>query len=102
MRCYIKTRLGLHAMRSTRTSAPREGLSSWRYGGDAEVVDMESKLKAVKGLQVQKMVFDIWKEKADDLHTGEQRRSALLRNGSLPTVQAFLATGSVPPQAEQR
>jgi hypothetical protein len=29
------------------------------YGGDAAVAEMESKLKAVKGLQVQKMVFDV-------------------------------------------
>lgn len=56
--CYIKTRLGLHEVNENLCASG--GLIILEvYGGDAEVVDMESKLKAVKGLQVQKMVFDI-------------------------------------------
>jgi hypothetical protein len=56
--CYIKTRLGLHEV-NENLCAPGGLIILEVYGGDAAVADMESKLKAVKGLQVQKMVFEM-------------------------------------------
>jgi hypothetical protein len=56
--CYIKTRLGLHEV-NENLCAPGGLIILEVYGGDAAVAEMESKLKAVKGLQVQKMVFDV-------------------------------------------
>jgi len=58
MRCYIKNRLGLHGV-NEKLCAPGGLIILEVYGGDAAVAEMESKLKAVKGLQVQKMVFDV-------------------------------------------
>jgi len=56
--CYIKTRLGLHDV-NENLCAPGGLILLEVYGGDAAVADMESKLKAVKGLQVQKMEFEM-------------------------------------------
>ncbi|HBL24944.1 MAG: hypothetical protein KA801_10645 [Syntrophorhabdaceae bacterium] len=56
--CYIKTRLGLHEV-SENLCAPGGLILLEVYGGDAAVAEMESRLKAVKGLQVQKMEFEM-------------------------------------------
>jgi len=56
--CYIKTRLGLHEV-NENLCAPGGLILLEVYGGDAAVADMESKLKAIKGLQVQKMEFEM-------------------------------------------
>jgi len=55
--CYIKTRLGLHEV-NENLCAPGGLIILEVYGGDTAVADMESKLRAVKGLQVQKMVCE--------------------------------------------
>ena len=56
--CYIKTRLGLHEV-SENLCAPSGLVILEVYGGETAVEEMEKKLNTVKGLQLQKMVFDI-------------------------------------------
>jgi hypothetical protein len=54
--CYIKTRLGLHEVDAQSCSA--NGLVLLEtYGDEAKIAEMEAKLKAIEGLQLQKMVF---------------------------------------------
>lgn len=54
--CNIKTRLGLHQVDEQACSP--NGLVLIEYFGDDETqVRMEAALKAIEGLQVQKMVF---------------------------------------------
>ncbi len=55
--CYIKTRLGLHEV-SENVCAPSGLVLLELFGGDEAALAMEAKLKTVKGLQVQKMVFE--------------------------------------------
>ncbi|MDD3845014.1 MAG: hypothetical protein PHC90_01495 [Syntrophorhabdaceae bacterium] len=56
--CYIKTRLGLHEV-NENLCAPGGLILLEVYGGDEAVAEMVSRLKAVKGLQVQKMEFEM-------------------------------------------
>jgi hypothetical protein len=55
--CNIKTRLGLHNVSGEFCSS--QGLVLMEmYGSEQEILDLESKLKKLDGLQVQKMVFE--------------------------------------------
>jgi len=54
--CNIKTRLGLHEV--TESHCSTVGLLILEtYGDEADILQMESKLKKIKGLSVKKMVF---------------------------------------------
>lgn len=54
--CNIKTRLGLHEVGSSTCSS--KGLLILELvGDDAAILEMQSKLKAITGVEVQKMVF---------------------------------------------
>jgi hypothetical protein len=56
--CNIKTRLGLHEV--TESHCSNVGLLILEtYGNEADIRQMESKLKKLKGLTVKKMVFQI-------------------------------------------
>ena len=56
--CNIKTRLGLHEV--TESHCSNVGLLILEtYGDEADIRQMESKLKKIKGLTVKKMVFQI-------------------------------------------
>ncbi len=55
--CYIKTRLGLHE--ATDNMCSPSGLILLELLGDEKVcAEVEGKLKAITGLQVQKMAFE--------------------------------------------
>lgn len=56
--CYIKTRLGLHEV-SENLCAPGGLIILEIHGGDTAIADMDAKLRMIKGLQVQKMEFDL-------------------------------------------
>jgi hypothetical protein len=54
--CNIKTRLGLHEVSESHCSTV--GLLILEtYGDEADILQMESKLRNIKGLTVKKMVF---------------------------------------------
>jgi len=54
--CNIKIRLGLHEVTESRCSTV--GLLILEtYGDEADILQMESKLKQIKGVTVKKMVF---------------------------------------------
>lgn len=54
--CNIKTRLGLHEITASHCS--NVGLLILEtYGNDADILQMEAKLKKMNGLTVKKMVF---------------------------------------------
>ena len=56
--CFIKTRLGLHEMSDDNCSS--KGLIILELMGSAEDMQkVEDKVKALKGIEVQKMVFDL-------------------------------------------
>jgi hypothetical protein len=56
--CNIKTRLGLHEV--TESHCSTVGLLILEtYGDEADILRMESKLRELKGLTVQKMVFQL-------------------------------------------
>ncbi len=56
--CNIKTRLGLHEV--TESHCSNVGLLILEtYGDEADIRQMESKLKKLRGLTVKKMVFQI-------------------------------------------
>lgn len=55
--CYIKTRLGLHEV-NENLCAPGGLIILEIHGGDSAIAELESKLKMIKGLQVQKMEFE--------------------------------------------
>jgi hypothetical protein len=55
--CQIKTRLGLHDTDANFCS-PNGLILLELFGDEAAYAEVETRLKAVKGLQVQKMVFD--------------------------------------------
>lgn len=56
--CNIKTRLGLHEV--TESHCSTVGLLILEtYGNVADILRMESKLRELKGLTVQKMVFQM-------------------------------------------
>jgi hypothetical protein len=55
--CWIKTRLGLHD--TDADSCSPSGLILLELSGDDDAyATVESRLKAIQGLQVQKMVFE--------------------------------------------
>ena len=55
--CNIKTRLGLHEVDEKMCSST--GLLILElFGEDSLCTDLEQKLRAVKGIQVQKMLFE--------------------------------------------
>ncbi|MBA4418014.1 MAG: hypothetical protein C0392_08910 [Syntrophus sp. (in: bacteria)] len=55
--CYIKTRLGLHEV-DENLCAPAGLILLELFGSDKAYADVEGRLKEIKGLQVQKMVFE--------------------------------------------
>ena len=55
--CYIKTRVGLHEITDNLCS-PSGLIILEIHGGSDAMSALESKLMNIKGLQVQKMVFD--------------------------------------------
>ncbi len=55
--CNIRTRLGLHEV--TEAICSTVGLLLLdTYGDEKQILDMEAKLKGIKGVVVQKMVFE--------------------------------------------
>jgi hypothetical protein len=56
--CNIKTRLGLHEVSKSVCSSLGLLLLD-TYGDEAEILEMEKKLKKVKGLVVKKMTFEM-------------------------------------------
>ena len=55
--CNIRTRLGLHEV--TESACSTVGLVLLdTYGDEKTIPEMEEKLKAIKGVVVQKMVFE--------------------------------------------
>ena len=55
--CNIRTRLGLHEV-SKKACSPLGLLILDTFGDEADVLEMEKKLKKVKGLVVKKMIFE--------------------------------------------
>ena len=55
--CNIRTRLGLHEV-SKKSCSPLGLLILDTFGDNAEVLEMEKKLRKIKGLVVKKMVFE--------------------------------------------
>jgi hypothetical protein len=55
--CYIKTRIGLHEV-DENVCAPAGLILLELYGDDKIYNEVEGKLKDIRGLQVQKMVFE--------------------------------------------
>jgi hypothetical protein len=56
--CNIKTRLGLHEVNEQTCST--SGLILLElYGDETACNDLENKLRAIKGIQIQKMLFEI-------------------------------------------
>jgi hypothetical protein len=55
--CNIKTRLGLHEV-SKKVCSPLGLLILDTYGDEADILEMEKKLRRIKGLVVRKMVFE--------------------------------------------
>jgi hypothetical protein len=55
--CYIKTRVGLHEV-TENVCAPAGLILLELFGDDKAYSEVEGKLKAIPGLQVQKMLFD--------------------------------------------
>ena len=56
--CNIKTRLGLHEVSKSVCSALGLLLLD-TYGDEAEILEMEKKLKRIKGLVVKKITFEM-------------------------------------------
>jgi hypothetical protein len=55
--CYIKTRIGLHEV-TENLCAPGGLILLELFGTDTAYAEVEAKLKGIRGLQVQKMVFE--------------------------------------------
>lgn len=55
--CNIKTRIGLHEV-DDNVCSPAGLILLELFGGDKAYDEVEGKLKAIKDLQVQKMVFE--------------------------------------------
>ena len=53
--CHVKTRLGLHEVENV--CSPNGLLLLELYGEDDVLAEIESKLSAIEGIEVQKMVF---------------------------------------------
>ena len=56
--CNIKTRLGLHEVSKSVCSTAGLLLLD-TYGDEADILEMEKRLKKVKGLVVKKMTFEV-------------------------------------------
>jgi hypothetical protein len=56
--CSIKTRIGLHEV-SENLCAPGGLILLELFGDETAYTEVEEKLKVIKGLQVQKMCFDL-------------------------------------------
>jgi len=56
--CNIKTRLGLHEVSKSVCSVLGLLLLD-TYGDESDILEMEKKLKKVKGLMVKKMTFEM-------------------------------------------
>ena len=56
--CNIKTRIGLHEV-TENLCAPAGLILIELFGDDNAYAEVEGKLKEIKGLQVQKMLFDV-------------------------------------------
>jgi len=55
--CNIKTRIGLHEV-TENLCAPAGLILLELFGDDQAYAEVEGKLREIKGLQVQKMLFD--------------------------------------------
>jgi hypothetical protein len=55
--CFIKSRIGLHEV-NENICAPAGLILLELFGDEKAYEDVEAKLRAVKGLQVQKMLFE--------------------------------------------
>jgi hypothetical protein len=55
--CNIKTRIGLHEV-DENICAPAGLILLEIFGDDKAYAEVEAKLKGIKGLQVQKMIFE--------------------------------------------
>lgn len=55
--CNIKTRLGLHDVSET-TCSPTGLVLLELFGKDEEIQSMEKELKAIQGINLQKMIFE--------------------------------------------
>jgi len=56
--CNIKTRLGLHDV-SDSACSPTGLIVLETFGDEAAIAEMEAKLKAIDGVQIQQMAFDL-------------------------------------------
>lgn len=56
--CSIKTRLGLHEV-DEKTCSTSGLLILELFGAEKDSLELEKQLRAIKGLQVQKMLFDM-------------------------------------------
>jgi len=56
--CFIKTRVGLHEV-TENICAPTGLILLELFGDDKAYAEVENKMKEIKGLQVQKMLFDV-------------------------------------------
>lgn len=56
--CNIKTRLGLHET-NEKTCSTSGLIVLELFGEEAACIDLEKQLRAIKGIQVQKMLFEI-------------------------------------------
>ncbi len=54
--CYIKTRLGLHEVDAASCS-PNGLMLLETFGDETKIAEMQAKLKAIEGLQLQTMTF---------------------------------------------
>jgi hypothetical protein len=55
--CYIKTRLGLHEA-TDNVCSPSGLILLEIVGGDTAYTEVEEKLRAIPGLQVERMIFE--------------------------------------------
>jgi len=56
--CNIKTRLGLHQV-DEKSCAISGVVILELFGKESEIQEMEKQLRAIEGIQVQKMVFEV-------------------------------------------
>ncbi len=55
--CNIKTRLGLHDV-SESSCSPTGLVLLEMFGKEEEILNMERELKAIEGINIQKMIFE--------------------------------------------
>jgi hypothetical protein len=56
--CNIKTRLGLHEV-NEKTCSVSGLIIIELFGDETECIDLEKQLRAIHGIQIQKMLFEI-------------------------------------------